>query len=74
MKQVMFYDKENDMKHGGILTDDGNIICGCCGGIIPSDEIGEEHDHQILKVFDFWVNLDEEICGDDYYEEDEDDE
>lgn len=71
MKQVMFYDKENDVKHGGILTDDGDIICGCCGGLIPNDEIGPEWDHEILKVYDTWVNLDEEICGDDYFEDEE---
>ena len=64
MKQVMFYDKENDVKHGGILTDDGDIICGCCGGLIPADEIGDDCDHQILEIFDDWVDLDEEICGD----------
>lgn len=64
MKQVMFYDKENDVKHGGILTEDGDIICGCCGGLIPADEIGDDCDHQILEVFDNWVDLDEEICGD----------
>ena len=64
MKQVMFYDKENDVKHGGILTDDGDIICGCCGGLIPADEIGDDCDHQILEVFDSWVDLDEEISGD----------
>ena len=64
MKQVMFYDKENHVKHGGILTDDGDIICGCCGGLIPADEIGDDCDHQILEVFDNWVDLDEEICGD----------
>lgn len=40
MKQVMFYDKANDMVHGGLLTDEGDIVCGCCGGIIPADEIG----------------------------------
>lgn len=70
MKQVMFYDKVNQMKHGGILMDNGDIICGCCGGIIPADEIGgEDDDHKILKVYDFWVNLDEEICGDDYFDD-----
>lgn len=70
MKQVMFYDKVNKVKHGGILTDQGDIICGCCGGLIPADEIGgENNDHVILEVFDFWVNLDEEICGDDFFAE-----
>lgn len=68
MKQVMFYDKANDMLHGGLLTDEGNIICGCCGGIIPADEIGgEDNDTEIIKTYDFWANLDEEICGDDLY-------
>ena len=72
MKQVMFYDNANQVKHGGILMDNGDIICGCCGGIIPADEIGgEDDDHKILKVYDFWINLDEEICGGDYYDEDE---
>ena len=70
MKQVMFYDRANKVKHGGLLTDDGDIICGCCGGIIPADEIGvEDDDYTILNVFDSWINLDEEICGDDYFED-----
>lgn len=71
MGQVMFYDKANDMIHGGLLTDEGDIICGCCGGIIPADEIGgEDNDYEIIKVYDFWVNLDETICGDDLYNKD----
>lgn len=71
MKQVMFYDKANDMVHGGLLTDKGDIVCGCCGGIIPADEIGgEDNDTEIIKTYDFWVNLDEAICGDDLYNED----
>lgn len=69
MKQVKFIDKANNVIHGGILTDEGDIICGCCGGLIPSDEIGPEYDHEILNVYHTWINLDEEICGDDLYEE-----
>lgn len=61
MKQVIFYDKENNARHGGILTDDGDIICGCCGGLIPADEIGDDYDHCILVKFDDWVNIDKEI-------------
>ena len=72
MKQVKFYDSQNGVCHGGILTDDGDIICGCCGGVIPADEIGEKHDHQILEVFDNWVDLDEAICGDTLCDADED--
>lgn len=71
MKQVMFYDKANDMVHGGLLTDEGDIICGCRGGIIPADRIGgKDNDIEIVRVYDSWVNLDETICGDDLYDED----
>lgn len=70
MKQCVIYDKANDMKHGGILLDNGDVICGCCGGLIPADEIGgEEDDTVILKVFEYWVDLTGEICGDDLFED-----
>lgn len=70
MKQCIIYDKANDMKHGGILLDNGDVICGCCGGLIPADEIGgEEDDTVILKVFEHWIDLTEEICGDDLFED-----
>lgn len=71
MKQVLFRDDENGVLHGGILTDDGDIICGCCGGLIPADEIGNgpECTHHIIKEYETWATLDEEICGDDLYEE-----
>lgn len=74
MKQVKFIDLENNTVHGGILTDDGDIICGCCGGIIEADEIGDDENctYRILKVYDVWVNLDEDICGDDLYNESDD--
>lgn len=62
--QVRWYDEENEMFHGGIAFGDV-IICGCCGGIIELDEI----DLDKLTTYDFWVNLDEEICGDDMEEE-----
>lgn len=65
MKQIKFYDKEADIVHGGILTDDGDIICGCCGGLIPGDEVGEFEDHVIIKEYDAWIDLDEAIIGDD---------
>lgn len=76
MKQVCFMDLENtnhdgsNIIHGGILTADGDIICGCCGGLIPSDEIAksgestEAKQAQILEVYDTWVDLDETIIGD----------
>lgn len=76
MKQVQFMDLENtnhkgsNVIHGGILKDNGDIICGCCGGLIPSDEIAkpgessEGKQAEILEVYDTWVNLDETIIGD----------
>ena len=39
MTQVKIYDRTNKEEHGGIVTDDGNIICGCCGGLIEKKEI-----------------------------------
>ena len=61
-KQVRFYDKENDMEHGGILTDYG-LICGCCGGVIELDEIGPGQDYEITEEYKYWVPLDDEIIG-----------
>lgn len=64
MKQCKFYDKINDAYHGGIIDNEGNIICGCCGSLIPADEIGDSDEckHKIIKIYEDWVNLDEWIC------------
>lgn len=66
MKQIMFEDLAEKRRHGGIMLDNGDVICGCCGGLFKADECGKSW--RMLKDFaDFWVNLDEEICGDDYF-------
>lgn len=39
MTQVKFYDHDNQITHGGILLDDGDLLCACCGDTIPEDEI-----------------------------------
>lgn len=57
-KQVLFLDLEW-VVHAGLLLDDGNIICGCCGSLI---ELG---DYLLLHVYKEWVDIEEEICGDD---------
>ena len=62
MKQIKFYDIENDIVHGGILTDDGNVICACCGGVIPSDEMDTI---EIMRVYDTWVDFSEFIIDED---------
>lgn len=40
-KQIMFKDLDGEDKHGGILLDNEDVICGCCGGIFEADEKGE---------------------------------
>ena len=61
MKQIKFYDKVNEEIHGGILLDDGDVICGCCGGLIESDDFKE--DCEVLEEYCTWISLDEEIIG-----------
>ena len=61
-KQIRFYDTENEVEHGGILLDNGDVICGCCGGLIEADEF--ESDCVLLEKYEDWINLDEEIIGD----------
>lgn len=58
-RQVIFRDRFEDDIHAGILLDDGNIICGCCGGLM------EPEDFTLLHIYDFWVNLEADIVGDD---------
>ena len=60
MKQVKFIElKESTRYIGGILTDNGDVICGCCGGIFKSEDRGVTWD--IVKEYDYWVNFSEEI-------------
>jgi hypothetical protein len=63
MKQIKFKDLENDVIHGGILLDNGDVVCGCCGGLLEGIE--KNITWELLEVYDTWINLDEEICGDD---------
>lgn len=58
IKQIKFVDLENNSTHGGIMTDDGNVICGCCGGLFEGDEKGTTWD--LIEEVD-WVSLDETI-------------
>lgn len=63
-KQVKFKDLENNEIHGGILLDNGDVVCGECGGIQEAADRGSTWD--IIKEFPTWVNLDNEILGDDF--------
>jgi hypothetical protein len=56
-KQILFKDIENDVTHIGILTNTGDVICGCCGSIISSDDLDEI---RIIEIYDGWsIDLDE---------------
>lgn len=57
-KQVLFLDLEG-VVHAGLLLDDGYIVCGCCGSLMEPDE------YLLLHVYKKWVDVEEEICGDD---------
>ena len=60
-KQVKIYDIDNDMYHGGILLDNGDVICACCGGLLEADE--KDVTYKIDKIYDYWVDFTDEICG-----------
>lgn len=59
-KQVKFLDKYNQEVHGGILVNNEALICCCCGGVFIKDE-WENSGIEIVKEYNYWVNLDEEI-------------
>lgn len=54
-KQVLFKSDHSDGVQAGIQTDDGNIICACCGGVFEGEET------TILHEFDYWVDFSEWI-------------
>lgn len=74
MEQIKFKDIDNDCYQGGILLDDGCIICGCCGGLISVDDIGD-NDQYIARIIarygGAWQSLDTGILGDDIEDFDE---
>lgn len=62
MKQIKFHDIENDTVNGGIMLDNGDVVCGCCGGLLPADEMDETW--ELIEAYDYWVDLTETIIGD----------
>jgi hypothetical protein len=55
--QVKFKDTENNVTHIGIRYDNGDIICGCCGGVIPFDEQVIEYGFELIKEYKDWINF-----------------
>ena len=65
--QVMYWDADGDHWVGGIAYGT-EIICGCCGGIINIDEVYEFAPEEVINpivIFNYWVDLSEEIIGED---------
>lgn len=58
MQMVKFKDLESNTILGGILTDEGNIICGCCGSLIEKDDVNFE----IIENLS-WIDISNEILG-----------
>lgn len=61
VKQIRFYDTENETELGGFLVDNKYIICGCCGTVLG--EKGDE-DYPILEIYPEWADLSDYIIGD----------
>lgn len=57
--QVIFMDIEGTVQAGIWNQDRDEIICGCCGATIESG------DFVILHNYEEWLNITDEICGDD---------
>lgn len=62
-KQIIIYNKETKEQHTGILLNNGNVICGCCGNLIKENLIGngKDKEYQIITIYDEWVNMDDLI-------------
>ena len=58
-KQCIFMDNEGTVQAGIYNTNTDEIICGCCGATIKSG------DFVILHLYEEWLNISDEICGDD---------
>lgn len=57
IKQVkfQFYDEEKN-EIGGIMLDNGDVICGCCGGLYEAKEV------EIIEILP-WIDISDIIIG-----------
>lgn len=61
IQQIEFEDVDGTL-NGGIMLDNGDIVCMCCGGLFLADE-QEEMGIKIIHIFPTWLNLSQEIIG-----------
>lgn len=74
MKKYNYFEAPTQVKFwdgryiGGIAYRD-EIICGCCGGIFKIGDVYEVAPDTLeedpIVVYNSWVDLSSEICGDD---------
>ena len=57
--QVIFMDNKGTVCAGIWNKDRDEIICGCCGATI------EAGDFVLLHIYEAWLNITDDICGDD---------
>ena len=63
--QVVFWDVDGDHWIGGIAYGDV-VICGCCGGVIPIEEIIEFAPADIVEpicAYGNWCDISDDIVG-----------
>lgn len=62
IKQCKFYDYNSDVYLGGIMLENGDIICACCGCRIPADKLTHDNDQfKIIEIYENWVDFSETI-------------
>ena len=61
IRQVKFNDGCHSSAMGGIILDNGDIICGYNGDIITRQMQRENPNFKILQVYDWWVDISEDI-------------
>ena len=64
--QVKFWDGENWC--AGFMIG-RRLVCGCCGGIFDVDEVLQEGREEGIEnpivIYNIWVDVSDEICGED---------
>lgn len=64
MIQVRIWDRDNECEHGGIVTDTGDVICGCCGGLIEKEEVSISRcqEGHLKKIKHFYEKNNDDDC------------
>ena len=63
MKQIKYRDIKNNVVCGGIRLDNGDVICACCGSLIPVNKQNVEHDFELIKEYNDWVDFTTDIIA-----------